>query len=178
MIAHLAFNPSARAAVWTFFQDRKAFFGARYESGFLLSHLVKSITENFTTEESAQEIEQFFKTNPFPGTERSVQQSIETIRLNKPKLPVIATAVENVSHKILSEAAGFDVRGLDLLVGGPPCQAFSVFGQRRGLRDGRGRLIFEFQRLVKEVRPKTFFGKCSGASLDAIGHKRCSTRKR
>ncbi|MGD0351507.1 MAG: DNA cytosine methyltransferase [Verrucomicrobiota bacterium] len=82
--------------------------------------------------------------------------AIETIRLNKPKLPVIATAVENVSHKILSEAAGFDVRGLDLLVGGPPCQAFSVFGQRRGLRDGRGRLIFEFQRLVKEVRPKTF----------------------
>ncbi len=82
--------------------------------------------------------------------------AVETIRLNKPKLPVISTTVERVSHEILSEAAGFDVRGIDLIAGGPPCQAFSVFGQRRGLHDGRGRLIFEFLRLVEEIKPKTF----------------------
>ena len=82
--------------------------------------------------------------------------AVETIRLNKPKLPVIPTSVEGVTRESLSEAAGFDVRGIDLLAGGPPCQAFSVFGQRRGLHDGRGKLIFEFQRLVNEVRPKVF----------------------
>lgn len=82
--------------------------------------------------------------------------AVETIRLNKRALPVIPESVEEVTLKTLSKAAGFDVSGIDLLAGGPPCQAFSVFGQRRGLHDGRGRMIFEFFRLVDEVRPKAF----------------------
>lgn len=82
--------------------------------------------------------------------------AVETIRLNKPELPVISDTVERVTLATLCESAGFDVSGIDLLVGGPPCQAFSVFGQRRGLHDGRGRMIFEFFRLVDEVRPKAF----------------------
>ncbi|MEF8708472.1 MAG: DNA cytosine methyltransferase [Candidatus Accumulibacter propinquus] len=82
--------------------------------------------------------------------------AVQTIKLNKPKLPVISDSVEHVTLETLSEAAGFDVSGIDLLAGGPPCQAFSVFGQRRGLRDGRGRMIFEFFRLVDEIRPKAF----------------------
>jgi len=82
--------------------------------------------------------------------------AVETIKLNKPTLPVISGSIEKVTLDTLNEAAGFSVAGIDLLAGGPPCQAFSVFGQRRGLHDGRGRLIFEFFRLVDEVRPKTF----------------------
>ena len=82
--------------------------------------------------------------------------AVETIKLNKPSLPVISESVEYVTLETLSKAAGFNVAGIDLLAGGPPCQAFSVFGQRRGLNDGRGRMIFEFFRLVAEVRPKVF----------------------
>jgi len=82
--------------------------------------------------------------------------AVETIKLNKPSLPVISDSVEHVTLATLNKAAGFDVTGIDLLAGGPPCQAFSVFGQRRGLHDGRGRMIFEFFRLVEEVRPKAF----------------------
>lgn len=82
--------------------------------------------------------------------------AVETIRLNRPSLPVISESVEQVSLKTLSIAAGFNVKGIDLIAGGPPCQAFSVFGQRRGLYDGRGKLVFEFFRLVDEVRPKAF----------------------
>ncbi len=82
--------------------------------------------------------------------------AVQTIRLNKPTLPILTESVANVTQRTLSAAVGFDVSGIDLIAGGPPCQAFSVFGQRRGLDDGRGRLIFEFVRLVKEVRPKTF----------------------
>lgn len=52
------------------------------QGGFLLARLVKYLTENFATEEKATEVEQFFKENEFPGTERTVSQSVETIRLN------------------------------------------------------------------------------------------------
>ena len=82
--------------------------------------------------------------------------AVKTIKLNRPNLPVISTSVEEVTLKSLSVHAGFDVTGIDLIVGGPPCQAFSVFGQRKGLNDRRGRMIFEFLRLIDEVRPKAF----------------------
>lgn len=45
---------------------------------------------------------------------------------------------------------------VDLLVGGSPCQSFSMVGKRKGLDDFRGMLVFEFIRLVKEIQPKTF----------------------
>lgn len=45
---------------------------------------------------------------------------------------------------------------VDLLVGGSPCQAFSLVGKQRGLDDTRGTLFYEFARLVKEVEPKVF----------------------
>lgn len=40
------------------------------------------MTENFASEEKALEVESFFAANSFPGTERTIQQSIETIRLH------------------------------------------------------------------------------------------------
>lgn len=45
---------------------------------------------------------------------------------------------------------------LDILVGGSPCQSFSMVGKRKGLNDDRGNLVFEFMRVVKESRPKIF----------------------
>lgn len=45
---------------------------------------------------------------------------------------------------------------IDLLVGGSPCQAFSVAGKRLGLEDARGTLFYEFARVVKESKPKIF----------------------
>lgn len=40
------------------------------------------MTENFATKEKLQEIEAFFSENPIPSTERTVQQSLESIKLN------------------------------------------------------------------------------------------------
>lgn len=45
---------------------------------------------------------------------------------------------------------------VDLLVGGAPCQAFSLVGKRRGFDDTRGTLFREFARVVKECQPKVF----------------------
>ncbi len=43
---------------------------------------------------------------------------------------------------------------IDLLVGGTPCQSFSVAGLRKGMDDDRGNLALEFLRLAKRKRPK------------------------
>lgn len=43
---------------------------------------------------------------------------------------------------------------VDVVVGGSPCQAFSVAGERRGLMDERGQLMFEFVRACAEIRPR------------------------
>jgi DNA (cytosine-5)-methyltransferase 1 len=46
--------------------------------------------------------------------------------------------------------------GLDLVFGGPPCQAFSSAGSMGGLSDPRGQLVFEFARHVASARPRLF----------------------
>lgn len=45
---------------------------------------------------------------------------------------------------------------IDLLVGGAPCQAFSIVGNKLGFEDTRGTLFREFARIVRECRPKVF----------------------
>jgi DNA (cytosine-5)-methyltransferase 1 len=45
---------------------------------------------------------------------------------------------------------------VDLLVGGSPCQAFSMVGNRLGLEDTRGTLFYDFARVVNECKPKVF----------------------
>lgn len=49
-----------------------------------------------------------------------------------------------------------DIPDHDLLVGGFPCQAFSIAGQRKGFEDTRGTLFFDVLRILKEKRPKYF----------------------
>ena len=45
---------------------------------------------------------------------------------------------------------------VDLLVGGSPCQSFSIIGKRGGFNDTRGTLFYEYARIIKECQPKTF----------------------
>jgi len=45
---------------------------------------------------------------------------------------------------------------VDLLVGGSPCQSFSMVGKRAGLKDTRGTLFYDFARIIDECRPKVF----------------------
>jgi len=52
--------------------------------------------------------------------------------------------VHNLKAKALSP--------VDVLVGGFPCQAFSVAGYRKGFDDDRGNLFFQIERLIKEQR--------------------------
>ena len=46
--------------------------------------------------------------------------------------------------------------GIDLLIGGSPCQAFSNAGNRKGFDDERGQLFWEYVRLLQTLKPKYF----------------------
>ena len=50
-----------------------------------------------------------------------------------------------------------DLPGHDILMGGFPCQAFSVAGKRLGFQECRGTLFYEIIRVVKETRPSIVF---------------------
>lgn len=47
----------------------------------------------------------------------------------------------------------------DVLVGGFPCQTFSIVGRRHGLRDPRGQLFYEMVRILKDKKPKAFIAE-------------------
>lgn len=47
----------------------------------------------------------------------------------------------------------------DLLVGGFPCQSFSIAGARKGFDDTRGTLLFEIARIASVKKPKYIFLK-------------------
>ncbi|MEV2661801.1 DNA (cytosine-5-)-methyltransferase [Paenibacillus larvae] len=57
-------------------------------------------------------------------------------------------------HGDITKIDAKDVPDHDLLVGGFPCQAFSVAGQRKGFEDTRGTLFFEIARIARAKRPK------------------------
>ena len=45
---------------------------------------------------------------------------------------------------------------VDLLIGGSPCQSFTLLGYQKGLEEARGTLFYDYARVVKEVEPKAF----------------------
>ena len=87
----------------------------------------------------------------------------ETIRYNRPHINVIGddehdrkgNLYELTTSNIL-QRAGLLHEEADLVVGGPPCQSFSILGKRQGFSDPRGSLMLEFVRVVLEARPKAF----------------------
>jgi len=49
---------------------------------------------------------------------------------------------------------GDEYGSIELLVGGTPCQSFSVAGLRKGMDDDRGNLALEYLRLAQRLRPR------------------------
>ncbi|OXA58934.1 Puromycin-sensitive aminopeptidase [Folsomia candida] len=67
---------------WQFFKDNIKLFQEKYPGGMLICSVVRDVTGGFVGDEFAQEIETFLKENPIRGTERTVQQVVEKIRIN------------------------------------------------------------------------------------------------
>lgn len=61
----------------------------------------------------------------------------------------------------ISELSGNDVlnkvgQKIDLIIGGPPCQSFSILGSRGSVNDPRGKLAYEYARFIREINPQAF----------------------
>lgn len=70
------------------------------------------------------------------------------------------------------KTAGMRRGAVELVVGGPPCPSFSTAGKRQSVGDMRGQLVFEFLRIVGELRPRFFLMEnVRGLLSAAISHR-------
>lgn len=62
----------------------------------------------------------------------------------------------SVDCRDISQVMPSDIPDVDVIVGGFPCQAFSIAGYRQGFQDGKGRglLFFEMMRIIREKKPR------------------------
>jgi len=79
----------------------------------------------------------------------------EAYSLNHPEVKMYNEDIKNINIKKLSTDLGIKKGGVDIIVGGPPCQSYSTVGKRL-LDDPRGKLFQEYYRILKELEP-TFF---------------------
>jgi DNA (cytosine-5)-methyltransferase 1 len=80
----------------------------------------------------------------------------ETLRLNMPNVPVIEGDISKITTEEILKTAGVKPLEIDVVIGGPPCQSFSLAGKRMGMDDPRGLLVLEYIRVVREALPKVF----------------------
>jgi DNA (cytosine-5)-methyltransferase 1 len=73
---------------------------------------------------------------------------------------VVETFEKNHGIKIdtrsISEVKSEEMPDCIGVVGGPPCQSWSLAGEMRGLQDPRGQLLYEYARIIKDKRPLFF----------------------
>ncbi|MDT3995988.1 DNA cytosine methyltransferase, partial [Mammaliicoccus fleurettii] len=63
----------------------------------------------------------------------------------------------HLDERDIHEVKENEVPDSDVIVGGFPCQAFSIAGYRKGFEDERGDLFFELLRFIKAKQPKVIF---------------------
>jgi len=78
--------------------------------------------------------------------------SIETFQLNHPNCTTITGDIKKINPKKIIKL--FNNRQLDVLIGGVPCQGFSLNNRKRHVNDDRNILYKEFARIVEAFQPK------------------------
>lgn len=79
----------------------------------------------------------------------------ETYHLNSPKTPIHHGDISDLSARQALKLAQIMKGDLGILDGSPPCQGFSIAGNRR-MDDDRNQLFMQFARLLKGMKPRAF----------------------
>jgi DNA (cytosine-5)-methyltransferase 1 len=80
--------------------------------------------------------------------------SRHTIISNEPKIGLIGDIRDFSYEEILEYSNVKNMENIDIIVGGPPCQAFSTAGKRMGFQDERGNVFLKYIDLIIHFKPK------------------------
>lgn len=83
-------------------------------------------------------------------------EAVDTFKLNHPQAWGDARNIEDVKPAEIRAKLGLVKGELDVMVGGPPCQGFSINAPERFLSDPRNKLFKDYVRFLEEFEPKTF----------------------
>ena len=72
----------------------------------------------------------------------------ETHEKNFPESELDKRSITDIKSK--------DVPDVDGIIGGPPCQSWSIAGAKKGIKDKRGQLFYDFIRILEQKQPKFF----------------------
>lgn len=76
----------------------------------------------------------------------------ETFKVNHPNTKLIEGDIRNIKEADFPDE-------IDGIIGGPPCQSWSEAGALRGIDDARGKLFYEYIRILKDKKPKFFLAE-------------------
>lgn len=77
------------------------------------------------------------------------KNAVETLKANFDKDIIVHDDIKNIDINKIPES--------DIIVGGFPCQSFSIAGFRRGFEDKNGELFFDIYKIIKEKKPRVIF---------------------
>ena len=72
----------------------------------------------------------------------------ETYRYNHKEAELVIKSLVDIKSEEIPEC--------DVIIGGPPCQSWSLAGAMKGKEDSRGQLFYEYVRVIKDKRPMAF----------------------
>jgi len=76
----------------------------------------------------------------------------ETYKINHPSTKLIEGDIRNIQESDFPD-------DIDGIIGGPPCQSWSAAGSLRGINDSRGKLFYDYIRILKSKQPKFFLAE-------------------
>ena len=80
------------------------------------------------------------------------KSTYKTFEHNFPKTKLFKKSIKKLNENEID----FKVDGI---IGGPPCQSWSEAGNQLGIKDDRGKLFYDYVRLLKALKPKFFLAE-------------------
>ncbi len=94
------------------------------------------------------------------------KEAIETYKKNhKDATTFVGNIIDKkVKQEVVKESIK---KGVNMIIGGPPCQGFSMKGKKRGLKDPRNFLFIEFFNIVNQIQPEIFIMENVSAMINS-----------